>query len=365
MADAKRFTMGQQMGRGTSSAPAFSNFTLNQNNDSITWIVQAPEAATITRLGLRLGTITGTTPTYRISAQGVGTTGLADGTIKGATNNALSTFSPSGLGWTDGDWRWRTLSETFAVTRGEYFAIHVDYSSGTVDASNNASFSIGITNTMEPTFPYPVQTNAGSAAKQAIFGTPGFGSAGVAYGRPVESLTIPSFQASSTPDEYAVRFTLPAGWGDTFKLLGVRLPTGLNAAGQTVTFILYDTDGTSILQDVTHDGDVASATNTRMGTFLFNEATLATLSYGSTYRLAVRPDGTGSVTVTYVTGDSSDDMAAWPGGDIFSLSTRSDAGSWSNDAASHMDVELIFEDITEPSGGGTRAILPSGLGYMG
>lgn len=351
MADAKRLTMGLQLGAGTASAPAFSNFTLNQNNDAITWIVQASEAATITRLGVRLGVITGTTPTYRISAQGVGTTGLADGTIKGGTNNALKTFSPSGLGQTDGDWTWYTLDETFAVTRGEYFAIVVDYSSGTVDGSNNASFSIGITNTMEPCFPYPIQTNAGSAAKQAIFPTVGWGSASVAFGRPIETLTSTSFSAGSTPDEYACKFTLPAGWGSTFKLLGCRLPTGLSGTGQTLTFILYDSDGATELQNVTHDMDFISATNTRMGYFYFDEATLATLNFGSSYYLALRPDGTGTASVRTIGVDADDDAAAWPGGTIFAQATQTDDGGFSTDVKTRMDIELIFDDITEPAGG--------------
>lgn len=351
MADAKRVMIGQQLGRGTSSAPAFSNFTLNANNDALEWIVQAREAATITRLGVRLGTITGTTPTYRISAQGVGATGIPDGTIKGGTNNALKTFSPSGLGWTDGEWHWLTLDESFAVTRGEVFAIVVDYSSGTVDGSNNASFTIGITNTMEPTFPYPIQNNAGSRAKQAIFATPGWGSAGTAYGRPVEGLAITAFNSGSTPDEWAVKFTLPADWGATYKLVGFRAPIGISSAGNTITFLLYDSDGTTTLQDITWDGDHVVAGNTRMGYFYFNEATLATLSYGTAYRLAIRPDGAGNASVTTVTVDHADDIAAWPGGTIFAVSTQTGAGGWSDDALSHMDIDLIFEDITEPAAG--------------
>lgn len=349
MADAKRISFGSQLGRGTSSAPAFSNFTLNQTNDAAEWIVQAPAAATVTRLGIRLGVITGTTPTYRVSAQGVTSAGVPDGTIKGATNNALKTFSPSGLGWTDGEWHWLTLDETFAVTRGEVFAIVVDYSSGTVDGSNNASFTIGVTNTNEPCFPYPIQNNAASRAKQAIFATVGWGSAETAYGRPIESLTITSFSAGSTPDEYAVKFTLPAAWGDTFKLVGVKLPTGFNAAAQTITFVLYDSDGSTALQNVTHDGDYVSATNTRMGYFYFDEATLATLSYGTAYRLAIRPDGTGTASITEIVVDASGDAEAWPGGDIFSASTRTDAGAWTDSALSRYDVELIFDDITESS----------------
>lgn len=349
MADAKKIAFGHQLGRGTSTAPAFSNFTLNQNTDAVEWIVQAAEAATITRLGIRLGVITGTTPTYRISAQGVTAAGIPDGTIKGGTNNALKTFTPSGLGWTDGEWHWLDLDETFAVTRGEVFAIVVDYSSGTVDGSNNASFTIGITATNEPSFPYPIQNNAGSRAKQAVFATVGWGSAGTAYGRPIEGLTITSFSSGSTPDEWAVKFTLPADWGSTFKLLGFRAPIGINSAGNTITFILYDSDGTTELQNITWDGDFISATNTRMGYFYFDEATLATLNFGTAYRLAMRPDGAGTVSVTTITVDAAGDIAPWPGGTIFAVSTQTDDGGFSDDTLSHMDIDLILDDITEPS----------------
>lgn len=349
MADAKRIAIGMPLARSSASANGFGSFVLNANNDALVFVVQATEAATVTRLGLRVTTITGTSPTYRISAQGLTTAGAADGTIKGGTNNALKTFDATGLGWTDGEWHWLTLDESFAVTRGEMFAIVIDYSSGTIDGSNNVSFSASFTVTPETTFPYQIQINAGASTRQNGPVVTGWGSVSKAYGRPVESVGLLTFDSGGSPDERAIHWTLPADWGSTYQVLGVRMPMAFNGAGSTVDMLLYT--GTTVLQSITLDMDFVQNTQGRMVELYFNEATLETLNFGSAYRLSFQPGGAGDVVVLALTFDAAADNEAWPGGTIFTSSSREDAGAWTDSDLVRISAELILEDITEPASG--------------
>src|ERR1044072_4831794 len=144
-----------------------ASFVLDQNTDQLEFIFQAEESATITRLGLRLGTDTATTPTYQISLQGVTNAGIPDGTIKGATNSAKKTFDSASLGWADGSWNWLTLDETYTVSRGEFLAIVISYNSGTIDGTHNASFTYCVDNNsiMMSGFPYVITNNNGSRSR--------------------------------------------------------------------------------------------------------------------------------------------------------------------------------------------------------
>ena len=306
MADIKLLTHGKPF--MVVSTGAIQLRTLDASTDAIEVIFQAVEDATITRLGVRLGAITGTTPTYRVSLQGVGTTGNPDGTILGGGTPASATFSPSGLGWSANTWHWITLDNSIAVTRGTFYAAVTDYSSGTVDGSNNASFTTVLSGTER--FPYVINNNATVRARENGLAIFGYASATKTYGRPMQAHTTISVTSGTTPDEVATKFTLPAGCGDTYKILGVRFPMGATA-GSSFKVILYGgTDATvanstgavtevTVLQDVTVDSDfVSTATNGDLEVY-FDETTLTTLYYGATYRLAIQPQTAAAMTPTY------------------------------------------------------------------
>src|SRR5262245_2059365 len=102
------------------NAPAISNFTLNANNDQVEFVFQVREAVTITRLGFRQGTVTGTSPEFKISLQGVDTSGNPDGTIKGGGSPAEDLFTPAG--GANSTWLWKTLDNSYAAAAGEFLA---------------------------------------------------------------------------------------------------------------------------------------------------------------------------------------------------------------------------------------------------
>jgi hypothetical protein len=358
-------------------ASGFANFTLNQNTDAVEFIFQAAEAATITKLGVRLGTITGTTPTYRVSLQGVDASGHPDGTIKGGGSPASKTFSPSGLGWAAGSWNWLTLDNSYACTRGESLAIVIDYSSGTVDGSNNASFSYytdAAAGALGVQTQYGITNDNGSRSKQLNWSVFGYASNTKAYGHPIESASQISFNSGSAADEYAIKFTVPADWCDTYKVRGIRVLSLLIAAGTTKLILYSGTDTTAVnstgavtettvAQDVTYDNDHRVTTG-GFGVYdiLFDEATLSTLYAGATYRLALQPQGAQDTYIIVADVDAAADFDAWPLGQDAHTSTRVNAGNWTDVTTRRLQSQILLSDITEPAGGGGGGmILPRSL----
>ncbi len=338
------------------TAPTVTNFTLNQTTDQLEVIFQAFEDATITRLGLRQGTVTGTAPSYKISLQGFDASGLPDGTIKGGGSPASTTFTPVAGG--NNTWAWKTLDNSFAVTRGSFYAWVIAYNSGTIDGSNNCSFGSFSSVGVSPGLPFPIQNDAGSRTKQA--GTPifGYGSTGVAYGTPGNAFSASNFNSGSTPDEKASLINIPTTWCSTYKIVGAAW-YGSSAAGTAYDLKLYDTDGTTVLQSINLDTDADEATGGRRRMVFFDESSLSSLVAGSSYRLAIVPGGTNIALAAFSVGATADLDAYAGGASICQGSTRADAGSWTNDNLTRYGINPILADITAPSSGGGGAIIGS------
>lgn len=361
MADALLLNFGSPVPRATGGF-GVTNMSLDQTTDALEVIFQAREAATITRLGVRLASITGTTPTYRISLQGVDASGNPDGTVKGGGSPASATFSPSSLGWAAGSWNWITLDNSFAIARGDFLSLVVDYSSGTVDGSNFAALSGASGFATAYGLPYWILNNAGSRSRQNSIALFGYGSSSKAYGFPCNGGTS---QSISTTTEAALKFTVPSGWSSTMTVVGLRVLVGAITAARTVNITLYDGGGagdTTALQTVAWDSDAfQGAGASRIGEFYFDETTLSTLTVGNTYRLALACTGAGTNNIGLATVAAVDDWDAWPGGQNCLLSTRT-GGDWTDVATSRPLIEAIFADLTASGGAsGARLVGASAL----
>lgn len=340
-------------------------FALNGTTDAVEFIFQAVAAATITRLGFRVGTRTGTPPTYRISLQGVNASGNPDGTIKGGGTPASATFTPPASTAWNNSWQWVTLDNAYTCARGEYLAIVIDYSSGTIDGSNNITFATHCDSTsVFALFPFAIQNDAGVRTRRT--GQPyfGYGSASKAYGNVYRSGGNNSI---SSAGEVAAKFTLPADWGDTFQVLGAHVLCAPISAGKTISMTLYEGGGaanTTVMQSVDWDTDFTSTTATGILTLYFDEATLSTLTFGSAYRLSFRTSDANIQLISAVTVNSAADWDASALGRQFSLSTRS-GGNWTDNALNRLLVNLILADWTKPAGAGARLVGPSALVSLG
>jgi len=328
------------------TGPSLTNFNFVNATDQVEVIFQVPDDAgagtiAITRLGYQLVQETGTSPAMKISLQGVDASGNPDGTIKGGASPASATFTPT----LANTFIWQTLDNPYTANRGDWLAWVIAYSSGTINASNRPIFSYGVANAICQ-HPYAIGNVAGARTRLAT-SVPiwGFGSAGKAFGFPVQGVTATAF---STTNERALRFMLPAGSCGSFKVAGVRMMLTSPAAGKSVKVMLYD--GTTVLQTVTWDSDyVATNAAARPVTLWFQDATLATLVPAKEYRIGVQPqDASNNVVLHQFDFNTAADLEAVAGGTDWYLSTRTSGGAtaWSDTANSRPWVALILADVT-------------------
>jgi hypothetical protein len=154
---------------------------------------------------------------------------------------------------------------------------------------------------------------------------------------------------NTSGNRVAVKFTLPSGWGSTFKVIGARGKLRGPATGTSFIFGLWDASGTA-LQSITLDSDIQ-----RSGSLadleLWFSGTLATLDFGTTYYLGLESVSSSSVAIVCIDVQNADDRDAWP------LSTNRcyavwDGSDWDAETTTKLPlVDLILSDITEPSGG--------------
>jgi len=334
-----------------SSITSFTSFAtaLDSSGDKYGFLFQAAEAATITRLGFRMQIVTGTSPIYRISLQGINAAGDPDGTIKGEGSPASATFDASTLGWLNGSWNWVTLSNSYVCTKGEFLALVIDYSSGTINASNSITATLALPDTFNHSFPVARIDSTGTWAHltpaYCIFG---YGSATKAYGQPLEGANTQTFNNTTTPDEYAQRWILGASGGGTYKLRGVRFHGNVPLA-TTLRLALYDatvlTD-TDELTGVQIDGDALGIAPSNDTYEIFFPAA-PVLNLGQPYRVSLIPESTTNTTVYFVDVDAAADWDAHYGGQDCYLETRTDlTGTWSATLTRRIVMDLIIEDIS-------------------
>lgn len=349
------------LGEGSLNA---STFPLDATTDAFGCSFCMPEDATITQACVLLGFKTGTPPTYIISLQTLSSTAVNSGTVLGGGTPASATFTVG----SDGAFQCVTLANSIALVRGQCLALNVAHSSGTVNASNNEEFAYGmVSNGGGPKENNPLcWTNAAGTKTKQNTRIPVFAvkSASKTYGRPAtgsQPFTVTGFSSDSTPDEYALRFMIPASTCSTYKVRAITCLGMMPATGKLIDTNLYS--GTTSLQlgnDYDSDfTDHATATSDRWPMrFTFDDTTLDDLDCGTAYRIGFAPTASAAnmgLAVLNVAANS--DLTAYPGGVEWYLSTRTDAGAWTDTTTKRPICDLEIEDMTAPVGGGGSVII--------
>lgn len=322
---------------------------LDAAGDRVAWIWMADHSDTINALLFRYGARTGTPPTYRISLQGVGGDGMPDGVIAQS-----ATFTPPADTTWNGTIRAITITDQ-AITRGTLYAIVVDYSSGTIDGSNNSTITQYAGVGTNDGVPYHVVDTTGSWAKgaagMAVFG---LRSATSAYGRPFTGLSNTTLSAES--NRLCVKHAFPAGSGDTYKLRGVRVWLAAAAGGSMIGGI-WNAAGTAVATK-TLDTDKQRSPGTGAQAIEFMFDTHPTLSFGTTYYYGVERSGT-DIIVRNAAVAAAGDLACFPFG---AGACRSDwnGSAWNDTTTEVPPVELLFEDWAEPAGGAASVFIIEG-----
>lgn len=345
---------------GSANVGGATNLVVDASTEGLGFVFQANSADAITHLGFRYGARTGTPPTYVMTLEGIDASGLPDGADIGGGSPTAVTFTPPADASIDGIWQWKTLTNAYTPSRGQFLAGTIRYSSGTIDGSNNSSFTRSLANLQITTRGLPYHLGlAGTWTKQATPAVFGYRTASGRYGV-IGISGYATVTANTAGHMSGMFFTLSSDWGDTFKVAGIRMIGKLGAAGGSCKVGIWNTAGT-LLQSVTLDGDATGANGASSDTqsdIYFSDATLATLSYGTKYYVGIEVvSGTCSVAGVNLT--EAEDRSAWPNGVNRGLVTYN--GSYTETTTTLPLIDLILADITEPAGGGGGMIVHPGM----
>lgn len=359
MAAAKRVEIPLSTGF-LSTSPSFTSLTLNSATPGAVAagvVCSNPNHNdTITHVGYRQGTTTGTPAanSYTIGLYTVDGSGLPTATDLGGGSPTAKSFTPAAAN--DSTFQWVQLTNSIPIARGTVFAIvmqnaadtSVNYTQMSYDQSNGATM-----NSLSAGFPYaltyasPTWTKSSSAFRSPVFG---YKSSSYVYGWTAQSGTSPR-STSTSGQRVAAKFTLPSTWGTSFKVVGFRVWGRLGAAASAVKIGLWD--ATTTLQSIaSFDSDhVRSAASSTAHEFYFQDTTLATLTFGTTYYIGLESISSSTVGLTTMDFASANDLLCLPNGGnaCYSLYT----GSWGDTTTSIPMLTLILDDITPPSGGTT------------
>ena len=141
---------------------------------------------------------------------------------------------------------------------------------------------------------------------------------------------------ATSPDEAGAKFRLPfpvkvgAAWAHL-----TTFDSGANA-----DLVLYDSDGTSVLGSASMDWDISAGTVGGRGIHFHHFNAEITLLADTFYRIAVKPTAGPSLTLMGHTMDSIAMLNTLDGGADFHKTSRTDAGGWTDDVVSRMDIGI-------------------------
>jgi hypothetical protein len=329
------------------------------------YIFRMPEAMTITHVGVRFISYSGTPPTYRISLQGVSTAnGDPDGAVLGG-GACFATFTPPGDASWNNVFQWFQLGSSYAAARGELIAVVMDYSSGTINGANRSQILEYWSGQMDDVSLCPYADNYVSSWTKrnmtCCFGIKAGESPTLVYGRP-NCATTGGTTLSVNGYRAALKFTLPSWLCSTAQIAGMRVVMLGEGAAGSCKFGLWNAGG--VLQDITLDADllVNPASTYQLVEVYFDEVNLSSLAAGTTYYLGVERVAA-STAVYGISVTTASDLLAYPMGDGWILSTW-DGAAWSDTTTTRPYISPIFVDITAPAGGGGMIVHPGMVGGL-
>lgn len=310
----------------SAATPVLASQALTVSGNYAASIIRVPKTGILDKFEFRYGTVT-TFPTngIRCTFENVDlTTGNPDGTMdqyrKIAADPGSNVWVAPGLMTSDGT----DTGTKRSVTGGDLLACVVRQEN-TADAWS-INVSTGSAHTRAESLTYNMEcygNNSGTKIGYPILALkyndgsyePIVG--GGVY--PVLTWTTRTFNDSSTPDERALFFRFPV----SVKVKGVWLAVDLDG---DLDIVLYDSNGTSALATVSFDASVRIGTGPRLLLSAFAEQTLLA---NTDYRLSVKPTSATSALIYDITANSNALLDAMEGGKSWHLSTRVNAGGWS------------------------------------
>lgn len=316
--------------------------TLDGAADTIAtlWIAEASEIASIMYW---VGAVTGTAPTYDFRIEDVASDG-PDGNLAAAGANG--TQQPSA------GWNTVNLGTPYTPSDGESLAVVIIHSSGTIDGSNNVTVGYRYSTIVKQRPSLARDLSVGSWTREALL--PAFGplltsgvipvGLGLKAGR-----EQPQFDAASSPDEHGVGFVAPA----TGTINGVMIDARFLGAATTGDVRFYE--GTTQKDSVAVDATFVNGTGTEA--LIIVPISDIAVTKGTTYRATLKgTHATATILMTIAEYPSAAALASAMGYSCF-LTTRTNAGAFSDTATKAPGIFPIYKEMTAGGGGGKNAII--------
>ncbi len=316
-------------------------------------VFQVPESCDITGMSAYCSGVA-SPPAYKFTLEGVDASGQPDGSVKATT----AEFTPGGVG-TEA----HSFLAAYTATQGEILAGCWEYSSGTVSASNDATFTSYIKTVRYNMFPYMAEYNGSSWTKDidsfpafVLQTDEAFDIGGIFnIGAGVKSFT-------TTGERFAQRVLIPADedielhvdgfyfTGDIEASTGNTYKAGVwNAAGAEVAAVSIDSS-----QQATYMSGYAS----RQITFTSD----ATISAGDIFYIGFENTGE-NLSVDYAQPMGADGLKSWPGGAAFYASFWN-GSSWADDLTKRLCLNPTLSSFHGTGGGGGSTTRPT-MGVIG
>jgi len=322
---------------------------LDAADEKAAFIFRAPKAGDITKVVFLTGTVTtGAIVDVRIETVSL-TNGDPTGTLWGTTTNGAVVIANTD----DNVFKTATLTLAATVAKGDLLSVvlvNPTISPGDFNVLTSQDHSVG--------FPYRdlFTTVWTKGIRPLIVGIEySDGSYNVIQGSILALYQNTTYNNGSTPDERGLIFQLPF----PCSVRGAWVWVDLDGDADLV---LYDSDGTSVLTSVSLDTNVRESALPDL--FISEFSTSINLSKATNYRLSLKPTSVTDVTLHEFTVPTAASMDSNSGGQNFHLTTRTDAGSWSQTTTQRPLMGLLlssFDDAVSASGGGIRLAGHGGL----
>lgn len=326
----------------------FTTFPMNASADKMAFIFMVPKDGTLDWFEFRTGAV-GNNPDngVRFSWQDIdATSGFPDG---GVDQFAIKT-NPAATTWTTPD-NVMTNDGTGGGTKrtvsaGQMLAAVIDFASFVAGDSFEVSTPSHATAVWSNH--YTADGSSGAYTKSSrppMFAVKYSDGTFAEFPLPIMPMsaagTATSFNNTSTPDERALRFQVPV----SCRCVGAWF---LADGDGDADIVLYD-DASSVLVSASIDPDVRIDANVR---HYFVRWDAQTLSANTTYRIAIKPTSATNLIAYHVTVASNGMLAAVPGGIEWYLSTRTDAGAWTDTTTARPMIGLTIDGYDVGAGGG-------------
>ena len=312
---------------------SFTAHLIDSLGEKFEMVFPVPKTGTISKVGFRTGTVT-TAQTLRAGLQAL-TSGDANGTAYGGM------VAGTQAGPASNTFYLVTLGTGATATIGDVIAAVVEFD-GTEGSLNLVSESI-IGGGTPSGFPY-VGLYTTAWTKTANFPILAIEYSDGSYyyigAIPASVSDSINYNNGSTPDEYALRINVPF----PLRVWGAWVYADIDNAADVVLY-----EGTTAQRTISLSS--ANRASTSFAPFRFPFTSSFTLSANTTYYLSLKPTTASNIYINRMTMNTAAAMGQLPLGINAYQATRTDAGSWSTDAAVRPWMGLLVDGIDDGAGG--------------